>query len=146
MTLGMSVLLCGCADEKREPVMYVYRAFLDRDEGGYTLHILASEDASLQNGMTDEENGTNTDTIGSFTTQAWMTYGGKTPEAPFEAFLKENPHAYTASMERYMWGEALNEEDRYRITRYLMDTPPWPLARPGFPAYDEQKHKNGGGQ
>lgn len=137
LVFSISALFCGCANEKKEPVLYVHRSFLDRDAGGYTLHILASEDVSLsivKDDVTESDSAREMDTPSLST---WVSYGGKTPEEPFEAFLKENPHAYTASIERYMWGQALSAEDRYRITRYLMDTPPWPLARPGFPAYDE---------
>ncbi len=123
LVLGMlwSVLVfSSCESRTAHGTLYLHRLTLDRDEGGYILHALVSGDVANTDGLAAETEADAEEAV-------WMTYGGKTPTEPFEAFLTERGHLYTATLEGYEWGTGLTDADIKEVYLYLMDTPAWPI-------------------
>lgn len=56
-----------------------------------------------------------------------LVYGGKTPRDAFEAFFAANPVIYTGTLEAYVFGDTLTEDDLFETALYLLDSPSLPL-------------------
>ena len=60
-------------------------------------------------------------------TQTTLVYGGKTPRDAFDAFFAANPVIYTGTLEAYVFGDTLTEDDLFETALYLLDSPSLPL-------------------
>lgn len=56
-----------------------------------------------------------------------LMYGGKTPRDAFDAFFAANPVIYTGTLEAYVFGDTLTEDDLFETALYLLDSPSLPL-------------------
>lgn len=56
-----------------------------------------------------------------------LVYGGKTPRDAFDAFFAANPVIYTGTLEAYVFGDTLTEDDLFETALYLLDSPSLPL-------------------
>ena len=56
-----------------------------------------------------------------------LVYGGKTPRDTFDAFFAANPVIYTGTLEAYVFGDTLTEDDLFETALYLLDSPSLPL-------------------
>ena len=56
-----------------------------------------------------------------------LMYGGKTPRDAFDAFFSANPVIYTGTLEAYVFGDTLTEDDLFETALYLLDSPSLPL-------------------
>lgn len=56
-----------------------------------------------------------------------LVYGGKTPRDAFDAFFSANPVIYTGTLEAYVFGDTLTEDDLFETALYLLDSPSLPL-------------------
>ena len=56
-----------------------------------------------------------------------LVYGGKTPRDAFDAFFADNPVIYTGTLEAYVFGDTLTEDDLFETALYLLDSPSLPL-------------------
>ena len=59
--------------------------------------------------------------------QTTLVYGGKTPRDAFDAFFAANPVIYTGTLEAYVFGDTLTEDDLFETALYLIDSPCLPL-------------------
>ena len=56
-----------------------------------------------------------------------LVYDGKTPRDAFDAFFAANPVIYTGTLEAYVFGDTLTEDDLFETALYLLDSPSLPL-------------------
>ena len=56
-----------------------------------------------------------------------LVYGGKMPRDAFDAFFAANPVIYTGTLEAYVFGDTLTEDDLFETALYLLDSPSLPL-------------------
>ncbi len=56
-----------------------------------------------------------------------LVYVGKTPRDAFDAFFAANPVIYTGTLEAYVFGDTLTEDDLFETALYLLDSPSLPL-------------------
>lgn len=156
MFLLFSAMLCGCAANTDKSTFYVYEIELDKDEAGFRLYVTGepeetfldgkketgsdSSDGAAKGAESEKSSGENpgfadsgknaagqADSGRTKTAGQVLVYGGKTPKAAFDAFFADQADVYTGTLERYIWGETLNEEDLFAAALYLLDSPSLPL-------------------
>lgn len=149
LILSLLPLLCGCAAQSEQTTLYVKKIELDKEEAGFRLYVtVLSEDAftgskgasdkseksdtsdTSADGASTEKNAAglaSSDRDMSENTQTTLVYGGKTPRDAFDAFFAANPVIYTGTLEAYVFGDTLTEDDLFETALYLLDSPSLPL-------------------
>lgn len=142
-------MLGGCAAQSEKATLYVKKIELDKDEAGFRLYVtVLSEDAftgskgasdkseksdtsdTSADGASTEKNAAGLASSGRDTAESDPTtlmYGGKTPRDAFDAFFAANPVIYTGTLEAYVFGDTLTEDDLFETALYLLDSPSLPL-------------------
>lgn len=142
-------MLGGCAAQSEKATLYVKKIELDKDEIGFRLYVtVLSEDAftgskgasdkseksdtsdTSADGASTEKNAAGLASSGRDTAESDPTtlmYGGKTPRDAFDAFFAANPVIYTGTLEAYVFGDTLTEDDLFETALYLLDSPSLPL-------------------
>lgn len=145
-------MLGGCAAQSEKATLYVKKIELDKDEIGFRLYVtVLSEDAftgskgaSYESEKPEKSDTSETSSSGASTeknaaglassdrdmsenTQTTLVYGGKTPRDAFDAFFAANPVIYTGTLEAYVFGDTLTEDDLFETALYLLDSPSLPL-------------------
>ena len=125
-------MLGGCAAQSEKATLYVKKIELDKDEIGFRLYVtVLSEDAVTgSKGASTEKNAAglaSSDRDMSENTQTTLVYGGTTPRDAFDAFFAANPVIYTGTLEAYVFGDTLTEDDLFETALYLLDSPSLPL-------------------
>lgn len=145
-------MLGGCAAQSEKATLYVKKIELDKDEIGFRLYVtVLSEDAftgskgaSYEAEKPEKSDTSETSSSGASTeknaaglassdrdmpenTQTTLVYGGKTPRDAFDAFFAANPVIYTGTLEAYVFGDTLTEDDLFETALYLLDSPSLPL-------------------
>lgn len=125
-------MLGGCAAQSEKATLYVKKIELDKDEIGFRLYVtVLSEDAFTgSKGTSTEKNAAglaSSDRDMPENTQTTLVYGGKTPRDAFDAFFAANPVIYTGTLEAYVFGDTLTEDDLFETALYLLDSPSLPL-------------------
>ena len=154
--LSLLPLLCGCAAQSEQATLYVKKIELDKDEAGFRLYVtVLSEDAftgskgasdksdtadeSDKSDESEKSDTSDTSADGASTEKnaaglassesdpTTLVYGGKTPRDAFDAFFAANPVIYTGTLEAYVFGDTLTEDDLFETALYLLDSPSLPL-------------------
>ena len=142
-------MLGGCAAQSEKATLYVKKIELDKEEAGFRLYVtVLSEDAftgskgasdkseksdtsdTSADGASTEKNAAGLASSGRDTAESDPTtlmYGGKTPRDAFDAFFAANPVIYTGTLEAYVFGDTLTEDDLFETALYLLDSPSLPL-------------------
>ena len=125
-------MLGGCAAQSEKATLYVKKIELDKDEIGFRLYVtVLSEDAFTgSKGASTEKNAAglaSSDRDIPENTPTTLVYGGKTPRDAFDAFFAANPVIYTGTLEAYVFGDTLTEDDLFETALYLLDSPSLPL-------------------
>lgn len=145
-------MLGGCAAQSEKTTLYVKQIELDKEEAGFRLYVtVLSEDAftgskgasyesekpeksdtseTSSSGASTEKNAAGLASSGRDTAESDPTtlmYGGKTPRDAFDAFFAANPVIYTGTLEAYVFGDTLTEDDLFETALYLLDSPSLPL-------------------
>lgn len=142
-------MLGGCAAQSEKATLYVKKIELDKDEIGFRLYVtVLSEDAftgskgasdkseksdtsdTSADGASTEKNAAGLASSGRDTAESdptTLVYGGKTPRDAFDAFFAANPVIYTGTLEAYVFGDTLTEDDLFETALYLLDSPSLPL-------------------
>ena len=149
LILSLLPLLGGCAAQSEQTTLYVKKIELDKDEIGFRLYVtVLSEDAftgskgasdkseksdtsdTSADGASTEKNAAGLASSGRDTAESDPTtlmYGGKTPRDAYDAFFAANPVIYTGTLEAYVFGDTLTEDDLFETALYLLDSPSLPL-------------------
>lgn len=142
-------MLGGCAAQSEKATLYVKKIELDKEEAGFRLYVtVLSEDAftgskgasdkseksdtsdTSADGASTEKNAAGLASSGRDTAESdptTLVYGGKTPRDAFDAFFAANPVIYTGTLEAYVFGDTLTEDDLFETALYLLDSPSLPL-------------------
>ena len=145
-------MLGGCAAQSEKATLYVKKIELDKDEIGFRLYVtVLSEDAftgskgaSYESEKPEKSDTSETSSSGASTEKnaaglassdrdtaesdpTTLMYGGKTPRDAFDAFFAANPVIYTGTLEAYVFGDTLTEDDLFETALYLLDSPSLPL-------------------
>ena len=145
-------MLGGCAAQSEKATLYVKKIELDKDEIGFRLYVtVLSEDActgskgaSYESEKPEKSDTSETSSSGTSTEKnaaglassdrdtaesdpTTLMYGGKTPRDAFDAFFAANPVIYTGTLEAYVFGDTLTEDDLFETALYLLDSPSLPL-------------------